>query len=134
MIETNRALPGGLKVAALYFLVIGLFGILWPFVGFGPSYSQFRDRSAAYKLGASFSQSLISIAYMVAGGSIFARQSWAPGMAYLILAIATLYSANELAWGFTGGPPSRMALASAFVVASAWNALWAFVVYRSGVP
>src|SRR2546426_11528574 len=107
MIEMNRALPGGLKVVAMYFLVIGLFGILWPFIGFGPSYSQFRDRSAAYKLGAYSSQILIGIAYMVAGWSIFARQSWAPGMAYLILAVATLYSANELAWGFAGGPPSR---------------------------
>ena len=134
MIEANTALPSGLKVAASYFVVIGLFDILGPFLRFRPSYTQFRDRSAAYKLGAYSSQILIGIAYMVAGGSIFARQSWAPRMAYLILAIATLYSPSELAWGFTGGPPSRIALASAFVVASAWNALRAFVVYRSGVP
>ena len=45
-------MPLGLMVAAIYLIISGAIGLIWPFTGLGPNYSGFETKSLAYKFGA----------------------------------------------------------------------------------
>ncbi len=43
--------PIGLKIAAIYLILSGGTGLIWPLLGLGPHHPEFEAKSFAYKLG-----------------------------------------------------------------------------------
>jgi hypothetical protein len=121
----------GLTLAAAYFLIVGVVGLVLPLLGLGPSDAEFEAKSVAYKLGAYLRESFINLAFIISGVSILAHQFWAPYLAYLALAVGTFYTPHQLAWGFAGGRPSRAVTVGSFLSVGAWNGFWAYVVFSN---
>jgi hypothetical protein len=124
----SRILPWGLMLAAVYFLVAGVGALIWLRFGPSPSHPQFEGKSFAFKLGSYFREGVINITFIIAGLSILGRQSWAPSIAYIALAVGTFYTSHQFAWGFASGPPPSV-LVGSFVAVAAWNALWGYLVF-----
>jgi hypothetical protein len=128
--QMQSFLPSTIRIAAGYMVVIGLIGMVWPFLRLGPEHPEFQEQSSAYKFGARASTLTLSAASLVAGIGLFWQHAWARNLSLGVLVIGTFYAANEFAWGFSSGPPtSRVRLLSRIVVV-AWNGFWFYVIYR----
>ncbi len=123
-------LKKGIKIAAIYLVIAGGLGILWPLTGLGPHYPEFQAQSVAFKIGAYTREHLINILFLISGIGILKRRVWARKMALAILIISSLYSANSVAWGFDSGPPSLTVRLVSLLVLGLWNGIWFYLIYK----
>lgn len=65
--KKSLVLQKGIKIAAIYLGVVGVFGILLPFAELGPHHTEFQAKSFAYKLGAYSRQNVLNILFIVSG-------------------------------------------------------------------
>jgi hypothetical protein len=128
--KKSIALGKGIKVAAIYFIIVGGLSVLWPLIGLGPHHPEFQAKSFAYKLGSYSREYLINILFLISGIGILCKKVWARTMALVILVISTIYSTNSFAWGFSKGHPSLSVLLVSLFVFALWNGLWFYLVYR----
>jgi hypothetical protein len=112
-------------------VVMGIAGIVWPFLGLGPEHTDFQGQSSAYKVGAYTSTMTLSAASLVAGIGLLWHHAWARKLSLGVLVVGTIYAANEFAWGFSSGPPTPRVRVFSRIVVVAWNGFWFYLVYRS---
>ncbi len=124
-------LTKGVKIAAIYFIISGGIGALWPLTGLGPHHPEFQATSFAWKLGSYAREILISILFLISGIGLLYKKIWARKMAMVILVISTIYSANSSAWGFAQGEPTLSIRAISFLIVGLWNGFWFYLVYKS---
>lgn len=120
----------GIKVAAIYLIIAGGLGILWPLTGLGPHHPEFQEQSFAYKLGTYARENIINILFVISGIGILYKQTWARKTALVFLIINAIYSANSFAWGFASGPPSPIVRLVSFLVTGLWNGLWFYLIFK----
>jgi hypothetical protein len=113
-----------------YLVLAGLAGLVWPLLHLGPNHPEFQAQSLAYRLGANSRELAFSIASVAAGIGLFWHYNWARKLALGVLLVQTIYTANALAWGFSGGQPTARVRLVSRIVAAAWNGLWFYLVYR----
>ena len=123
-------LTKGIKIAAIYLIVVGGLGILWPLIGLGPHHPEFQAKSFAYKLGSYTREDLINILFLVSGIGILYRKVWARKMALIILVISVIYSSNNFAWGFSNGQPTLIVWFFSFLILGLWNSIWFYLIYK----
>lgn len=123
-------LSNGVKVAAIYLVIAGVIGILWPLTGLGPNHPEFHAKSFAYKLGAYTRESILNILFLISGIGILSKKVWARKMALVIPVIGAIYSANSFACGFSSGAPSSHVRLISFLVLGLWNGLWFYPIYK----
>jgi len=123
-------LSRSLKVAAIYFFSEGVIPLVQMTFGIGTPYGGFETESLAVKIVGYLRTGLIAVAFIVAGASILARRSWAPGVTYITLAVTTVFAGYEVAWRTAGGQPSGLAIGVSYAAVAAWYSLWAYLVYR----
>ena len=123
-------LSKGIKIAAIYLIIAGGFGILWPLTGLGPHHPEFQEQSFAYKLGSYARENLINILFIISGIGIMYKQPWARKTALVFLIINAIYFANSFAWGFASGTPSPTIRLVSFLVAELWNGLWFYLIFK----
>jgi len=70
------SLPSALRIAALYMLVRGGIGLVWPLLRLGPNHPEFQAQSAAYRSGAHSRELILSVACIVAGVGLFWHHAW----------------------------------------------------------
>jgi hypothetical protein len=128
--DMHKKLPLGLKVAAIYLMISGAVGLLWPILGLGPHHSEFEMQSLSYKLGAYSRQILFDVLFVISGVGLLLRKSWARKMALVLLVLGTLYAANSFAWGFARGRPHLSLYLVSFGIAAVWNGLWFYLLHR----
>jgi hypothetical protein len=128
--KKSVVLTKGIKIAAIYLLIAGGLGILWPLTGLGPHHPEFQAKSFAYKLSSYTRENIVNILFIVSGVGILSKKLWARKMALVILVISAIYSANSFAWGFSNGPPSSAILLVSFLVFGLWNGLWFYLIFR----
>lgn len=126
----GNKLPIGLKLAAIYLLITGLFGFLLFIFPFRPEYSEFVSKSIAYKAGAYFRITTFNILSVVSGVGIILRKSWARKLALIFLVISVPYSANEFAWGFFQGNPTKQIYIISLVAIIIWNSIWFLLIFK----
>ncbi len=119
------------KVAAIYFIIAGGIGILWPLTGLGPHHPEFQAMSFAYKLGSYARENIINILFLISGIGLLNKKVWARKMAMVILVASTIYSANSFAWGFAKGMPTLSIRLISFLVVGLWNGMWFYLVYKN---
>lgn len=123
-------LSKGMKVAAIYLVIAGGIGVLWPLTGLGPDHPELQAKSLAFKLGSYARESILNILFLISGIGILSKKVWARKMALVILAISAIYSANSFAWGFSSGPPSSHVRLISFLVLGLWNGLWFYLIFK----
>jgi hypothetical protein len=123
-------LAKGIKIAAIYLVIAGGIGILWPLTGLGPHHPEFQAKSFAFKLGSYARENVMNILFLISGIGILYKKVWARKMALVILVISAIYAANSFAWGFSKDPPSLNARLISWVVFGLWNGLWFYLIYR----
>ena len=125
-----KILPLGLKITAIYLIVIGGIGVIWPLLGFGPHHPEFEAQSTAFKAGAYFRDSAINIAFLTAGIGIFLRKGWGRTTGLIALGIGVIYGGNSFAWGYENGPPNNTTLIISYFIVAAWNGIWFYILKR----
>ena len=128
--QLQSSLPSTLRIAAGYMVATGIIGLIWPLLRLGPNHPEFQARSLAYRVGAQTSALTLSAACVVAGIGLFLHHAWARKLALGLLLIGTIYSANEFAWGFSGGQPAPRVQLLSLIAVAAWNGLWFYLIYR----
>ena len=123
-------LTKGFKIAAIYLIVAGGVGTLWPLTGLGPHHPEFQAKSLVFKLGAYSRENVMNILFLFSGIGLLNKKVWARKMALVVLVIGAIYSANSFSWGFTGGTPSSTVRLISFLVLGLWNGLWFYLVYK----
>jgi len=108
----------------------GMLAIIVPWLDIGPHYSEFETRSFAFKVGAYSRAYAIAIVFVISGVGILLRKSWARKIGLVILAVDTIYSVPEMAWGFARGKPSLEIYALATVIFCGWNGLFFYLLWR----
>jgi hypothetical protein len=126
-------LKKGIKIAAIYLIISGAIGILWPLTGLGPHHPEFQAQSFAFKLGSYFRENVFNVLFLVSGSGILYRKVWARKMALTILVISAIYSANSFAWGFSNGPPSFSIRMVSFLITGLWTAVWFYLIYKEKI-
>jgi len=58
-------LTKGVKIAAIYLIIVGGTGALWPLTGLGPHHPEFQAQSFAFKLGSYASRNLINLFFVI---------------------------------------------------------------------
>jgi hypothetical protein len=124
-------LAKGIKIAAIYLIIAGGAGILWPLTGLGPHHPEFQAKSFAFKLGSYTRENVMNILFLISGIGILYRKVWARKMALVVLVISAIYAANSFAWGFSKGPPTLNARLISWVVFFVWNGLWFYLIYKT---
>lgn len=126
----EKKLPIGLKLAAIYLLITGLFGIWLYIFPYRSEYSEFVNMSSAYKAGAYFRVITFNILSIVSGIGIILRKSWARKLALVFLVIEVPYAANEFAWGFVQGNPTQQLYFISLAAIIIWNAIWFILIFK----
>jgi hypothetical protein len=121
----------GIKIAAIYLIIAGGLGILWPLTGLGPHHPEFQAKSFAYKVGSYARENVMNIFFLISGIGILCKKVWARKMALVILVISAIYSANSFAWGISQGPPSSTVRLVSFLALGLWNGFWFYLIYRT---
>ena len=129
--NTSLLLSKGSRVAAIYLIAAGLIGLVWPFTGFGPHFPEFQTQSVATQIGTYARDGMINSAFLIAGVGLLFHQVWARRIALIVLAISTLYSANDFSWGLAHGQPSPGIRGIGFLVFGLWNGLWFYLIFRN---
>jgi hypothetical protein len=129
---TNSKLDStkGAKIAAIYLIVAGLLGILWPLTDLGPHHPEFQVKSFAFKLGSYVRSNVINLFFIISGIGLLYRKTWARKMAMVILVIGAIYTANEFAWGYAMGNPALVVRLLSFVAVGVWNGIWFYLIFR----
>ena len=125
--------PLTLRVASAYLLIRGALGLASMSFRLGPHHRELQALNKADRLGAQTREVVLSIACIVAGVGILAHQGWGRALAFGVLAVSTVYDANALAWGFSGGPPSVRRRWCSRVILLAWNGAWFYLIYRTAI-
>jgi len=125
------ALTKGLKIAAIYLVIAGGIGLLWPLTGLGAHHQEFQAKSVAYKIGVYSRESTMNILFLISGIGLLNKKIWARKMALIILIVAAIYTANDFAWGVAGGRPSSTVKLLAYLMVALWNGLWFYLVYKA---
>ncbi|MFW6052829.1 MAG: hypothetical protein ACOC8I_02855 [Desulfosalsimonas sp.] len=128
--KKSVVLTKGIRIAAIYLIIAGGIGILWPLTGLGPHHPEFQAKSFAYKLGSYTRENVMNILFLISGIGILRMKLWARKMALVILPISAIYSANSFAWGFSNGPPSLDIRLISFSLFCLWNGLWFYLIFR----
>jgi hypothetical protein len=123
-------LPLGLKITAIYLIISGAIGLIWPFTGLGPHHPEFEMKSLAYKLGAYSRGFLFDIVFVVSGIGILFKKTWARKTALIIIVLSAIYTTNEFAWGFAKGKPSLSIYLLSFAIIGTWSAIWFFLIFK----
>lgn len=126
----KKEFPLGLRIAAIYLIIAGATGLIWPLLNLGPNHPEFEALSTAAKAGQYFRESLISIAMLVCGAGLFLRKAWARKGSLIVLVASAIYGGNAFAWGYAHGAPSKEILIFGYAVAVTWNAIWFYLIYR----
>ena len=130
MAEPRAELAGRVKIAAVYLILAGGTGIIWPLTGLGPHHAEFQAGSFAFKLGSYTKTYMIDILFVISGIGLLYGKSWARKLALVMLVVSTIYTANEAAWGFAGGRPSPSVRLVWLVVVAAWNGIWFYLIFK----
>ena len=128
--EEIKIFPLALKVTAVYLIIVGGVGLIWPLLGLGPYHPEFEVQTTAFKVGAYFRESIINMAFLVAGIGVFLRKYWGRTTGLVALAISSIYAGNSFAWGFENGPPNNTTLIVSYLVTAAWNGIWFYILIR----
>ena len=131
MTNSKLELTTGAKIAAIYLIIAGVLGILWPLTGLGPHHPAFQAKSFAFKLGSYARGNLVNLFFVISGIGLLCRKTWARKIAMVILVIGAIYTANEFAWGFAGGNPPLLVRLVSFVVVGIWNGIWFYFILRT---
>jgi len=123
-------LAKGIKIAAIYLVIAGGVGLLWPLTGIGPHHPEFQAKSFAFKLGSYTRENVMNILFLISGIGILNKKVWARKMALVVLVISAIYAANSFAWGFSKGPPTLNARLISCVVFGLCNGLWFYLIYK----
>ena len=124
-------LTRGIKIAAIYLIVVGGLGFIWPLIGLVAPHQEFTDQSFAGKLGSSAREIIMSLLFIISGIGIFYKKLWARKLALVILVVSAIYSGNSFAWGFSGGKPHPMLLLISVFVVGVWNGIWFYLIYKN---
>ena len=126
----NPRLPLGLKIAAIYLILLAVAGLILPLTSLVPHHPEFIAKTIFYKQGAYSKEIILDILFFISGVGLFFRKSWARRMALITITISTIYAANSFAWGFAKGKPSITVLSISFIIVGLWNSIWFFLIAR----
>lgn len=128
--EKEKILPIELKIAAIYLIVVGVIGLIWPLLNIGPNHHEFQSKSIAYKAGSYFREIVINIIFITSGIGLFFRKTWARKLSLIVITISTIYATNSFAWGYARGKPSLTIYIISFLIVGLWNAMWFYIIFR----
>lgn len=131
MSNAKLVLTKGIKMAAVYLIIAGALGALWPLMGLGPHHPEFQSKSFVFKLGSYATRNLINFFFVISGIGLLYARTWARKMAIIILVIDAIYFANDFAWGFARGNPSLGVRLVSFVIVGVWNGVWFYLIFRA---
>ena len=119
-----------LRVTAIYLIISGIIGTVWPLLNIGPNHPEFEGQSFAYQLGSYARELSISLAFLISGIGLIKLKLWARKVALVALVLAFYYSGNAMAWGYAGGKPSSNVVIYSYLVCSVWYGVWFLILYR----
>jgi hypothetical protein len=119
-----------LRITAIYLIISGAVGTIWPLLNIGPNHTDFEAQSFAYQLGSYGRELFISIAFLVSGLGLLYYKLWARKVGLVALALAFFYGGNAMAWGWAGGKPSSNIILYSYLACFFWYGTWFLVLYR----
>lgn len=129
-IKEKIKLPIGLKIAAGYFILIGLLDLIWPLLNVGVNSPEFESLSTASKAGHYFRDITFALLFLTSGVGLFKRILWARKLGLWILVISYFYSINQFAYGLAQGKPNLTILAISTGIVGFWNAIWFYLIFK----
>ena len=120
-----------LRVTAIYLIIAGIIGTVWPLLNLGPNHPEFEAQSFAYQLGSHARELSISLAFLISGIGLLKLKLWARKVALVALALAFFYGGNAMAWGYAGGKPPSNIIIYSYLVCFVWYGVWFLILYRS---
>ncbi len=121
-------LTKGVMIAAIYFIVHGTLGIIWPFTGLGPFYQEFVTQQLDYKIYWYAKEHLVNILFLVSGIGLLNKKYWARKIALIILVISAFIISKGLAWGYAGGRPTKEIYIVSIIIVCSWNSIWFYLI------
>lgn len=128
--KKKKILPIELKIAAIYLIVVGVIGLVWPLLNIIPNHHEFQVKSVAYKAGAYFREIVFNVIFITSGIGLFIRKTWARRLALVVIPVSTIYSSTSFAWGFARGKPNLSTFIISFLIVGLWNAFWFYIIFR----
>jgi hypothetical protein len=133
--QTKNTLSTALKIVAIYLILSGINGLLFPLINaliiHWPDYAEFQVRDSAYKFGAYSRIFILNLLYVVSGIGLLLKKPWARKMALIIIAIMTIYSVSDAAWGWARGRPTFRAYCTVSTLILPWKALLFYIVFKT---
>ena len=120
-----------LRITAIYLIIAGIIGTVWPLLNLGSNHPRFEAQSFAYQLGSYARELCISLALLISGIGLLKLKLWARKIGLVALALAFFYSGNAMAWGWAGGKPPGNIILYSYLVCFIWYGVWFIVLYRS---
>jgi len=121
-------LPTGLKIAAIYFGIVGVYGLLTPLVTENPWSSSNDGLSTGFKVAAYLTR-ISSVLFLVPAIGIFRRRRWAREVALLLI---TLHTLAALVVGNWGARDVNAPIVPIFCILPLlfWNGFWFYLIYK----
>jgi hypothetical protein len=133
--QTKNVLSIAFRIVAIYLILSGINGLLFPLINtliiHWPDFAEFQARNSAYKFGAYSRTFILNLLYVVSGIGLLLRKPWASKLALIIIAIMTICSINNAAWGWAGGRPTFRAYRMVSTLIIPWKALLFYIVFKA---
>ena len=121
-------LPTALKIAAIYFGIVGVYGLLTPLVAENP-WSWSNDRLSTWFKVAAYLTRISSVMFIVPAIGIFRRRRWAREVALLLITLHTLATLGVGNWGARDINAPIMPI-FCILPLLLWNGLWFYLIYK----
>lgn len=119
-----------LRITAIYLIISGVVGTIWPLLNISPNHPAFEAQSFAYQLGSYGRELFISIGFLLSGIGLLNYKLWARKMGLVALALAFFYGGNTMAWGWSGGKPTSNIIIYSYLICFIWFGIWFLALYR----
>lgn len=119
-----------LRITAIYLIISGVIGTIWPFLNIGQNHAEFEAQSLAYQLGSYGRELFISVAFVISGLGLLKYKLWARKVGLVALALAFFYGGNTMAWGWSSGKPPSNIIVYSYLACFFWYGIWFLILYR----
>ena len=119
-----------IRITAIYLIISGVFGVIWPFWNVDPNFPEFQVQSLANQLGSYGRELFISIGFLVSGVGLLKYQLWARKVGLVALSLAFFHGGNAMAWRWAEGKPPSDIITYSYLICFFWYGIWFLLLYK----
>jgi len=119
-----------LRIAAIYLIISGFIGMIWPLLNIGPNYAEFEAQTLTYKIIAYSKEFFVSLGFFISGVGIFLNKAWSRAVGLWCLVVAAYLGGNTIAWGWAQEWPSSEVRVYSYIASFVWYGFWFYILYR----